>query len=185
MQTEHTGGDGTAGAPRSPSRRTRQDPTAREPLQCGRHPETSAIAEKTGPVAHALFRVTRVNKTMIGAELRRLGLANGQELLLLHLWERDGCTQSDLVGRLGIDPSTVTKMLQRLERDGWVRRCHSEQDARSVLVHLTPAGRDLEARVTALWTDLENATVAPLSAQERAALLGLLRKVERGLHERT
>ena len=46
-------------------------------------------------------------------------------------------------------------MLQRLERDGWVRREPSRDDGRVILVTLTPAGRDLQDAVTGLWSELE------------------------------
>ena len=149
---------------------------------CEHWPKTSAVAERSGPVVHALFRLSRMSKTMIGGRLRRLGLANGQELLLLQLWDRDGCSQTDLVDRLGIDPSTVTKMLQRLERGGWVRRTRSGGDRRVTVVSLTAAGRRLQGDVTRLWGELEHETVKRLSADERATLLGLLHKVEDTLH---
>jgi MarR family transcriptional regulator, organic hydroperoxide resistance regulator len=151
---------------------------------CERHPEPSAIAEQVGPVTHALFRITRMNKSMIGTELRSLGLVNGQELLLLQLWERDGCSQADLGARLGVDPSTVTKMLQRLERDGWVTRAQSALDGRAVVVNLTPKGTRMKRRVVDLWAALERETVAALSHDERERLLALLRKVDAGIRER-
>ena len=122
-----------------------------------------------------------MHKTISGRLLRELGLAPGQELLLLQLWDRDGCSQSDLIERLGLDPSTVTKMLQRLERDGWVRRKPSPSDGRVVLVTLSRAGRDLQGAVTELWSRLEGETVSRLAPDEQAELLRLLRKVEAGL----
>ena len=119
---------------------------------------------------------------MISGALRELGLAPGQELLLMQLWDRDGCSQSDLVDRLGLDPSTVTKMLQRLERDGWVCRSPSGDDRRVTIVRLTEAGRGLRCDVTRLWGELERETVRSLSDDERRDLLGLLAKMERSLH---
>jgi len=154
----------------------------RTEMSCDRWPKASEIAEASGPVTHAIFRLSRMNKTMIGGLLRDLGLAPGQELLLLQLWDRDGCSQTDLVGRLGLDPSTVTKMLQRLERDGWVRRAPSDGDGRVTLVTLTDKGRRLRGNVTRLWSELEQETTKMLSPTERARLLALLHKVEEGLH---
>lgn len=156
-------------------------PTASVPA-CEPWPKSSAVAEQTGPTVHALFRLSRMNKTMIGGRLRKFGLAAGQELLLLQLWDRDGCSQSDLVDRLGIDPSTVTKMLQRLERGGWVRRAPLARDRRVTIVSLTAAGRRLQGDVTQLWAELERETIRGLSGDERATLLGLLHKVEGTLH---
>ena len=144
-------------------------------------PSSTALAERTGPTVHAVFRLSRMHQTIIGRLLRELGLAPGQELLLLQLWDRDRCSQTDLVERLGLDPSTVTKMLQRLERGGWLRREPSTEDGRVMVVTLTPAGRDLQDAVTSLWNELEGETVKSLSADEQAELLRLLRKVETGL----
>jgi DNA-binding MarR family transcriptional regulator len=150
-------------------------------LSCEHWPRSTPLAERTGPTVHAVFRLSRMHRTMIGRLLRGLGLAPGQELLLLQLWDRDQCSQTDLVERLGLDPSTVTKMLQRLERDGWVRRELSPSDGRVMVVTLTATGRDLQDAVTKLWSELERETVKTLSPGERNELLRLLSKVERGL----
>jgi len=154
---------------------------APEALVCEHWPRTTALAERTGPTVHAVFRLSRMHRTMAGRLLRDLGLAPGQELLLLQLWDRDRCSQTDLVERLGIDPSTVTKMLQRLERGGWVRREPSPDDGRAILVTLTAAGHDLQAAVADLWRRLEQESVKTLADGERAELLRLLGKVETGL----
>ncbi|HMK93556.1 MAG TPA: MarR family transcriptional regulator [Thermoleophilia bacterium] len=150
-------------------------------LTCSRFPQPSSVTDEAAPTTHALWRVIRMDKTMMSGRLRALGLALGQDLLLLQLWDHDGCTQSELVGRLGLDPSTITKMLQRMERDGWLTRARSDDDGRASIVTLTPAGRDLRGRVTALWRELESETVKTLSADERGELLRLLGKVEAGL----
>jgi DNA-binding MarR family transcriptional regulator len=136
---------------------------------CERWPRPAAVAEQAGPVVHAVFRLSRLNRMMISGALRELGLAPGQELLLMQLWDRDGCSQSDLVDRLGLDPSTVTKMLQRLERDGWVCRSPSNDDG-------------LRCDVTRLWGELERKTVRSLSDDERQTLLALLTRMEQSLH---
>jgi DNA-binding MarR family transcriptional regulator len=115
---------------------------------------------------------------MMGTLLRPLGLFPGQELLLMQLWEQDGCSQVDLVRRLGLDPSTVTKMLQRLERDGLLTREACPEDGRVLLVCLTEPGRGLQQEVTRLWTELEHATTGALDASERLALLEMLAKLE-------
>ena len=149
---------------------------------CERWPRPAAVAEQAGPVVHAVFRLSRLNRMMISGALRELGLAPGQELLLMQLWDRDGCSQSDLVDRLGLDPSTVTKMLQRLERDGWVCRSPSNDDGRVTIVGLTAAGRGLRCDVTRLWGELERKTVRSLSDDERQTLLALLARMEQSLH---
>jgi DNA-binding MarR family transcriptional regulator len=132
-------------------------------------------------VVHALFRLSRKNRAMVGEALRPLGLFPGQELLLLQLSNGDCRSQADLVDALGLDHSTVTKMLQRLERTGVVERRQSEEDRRVVLVSLTETGRAARRAVEELWQALEDSTVRTLTERQRTQLLDLLRKVEDGL----
>ena len=182
--TSDNAGSSTAGGTGvwSSRRRAGSDGPARVDAACERWPRPAAVAEQAGPVVHAVFRLSRLNRIMIGGALRELGLAPGQELLLMQLWDRDGCSQSDLVDRLGLDPSTVTKMLQRLERDGWVCRSRSGDDGRVTIVGLTAAGRGLRGDVTRLWGELERETVRSLSDDERHTLITLLAKMEQSLH---
>ncbi len=133
---------------------------------------------------HALFRLSRKNRAMVGEALRPLGLFPGQELLLLQLNDGERRSQAELVDALGIDHSTVTKMLQRLERSGVVERCQSEDDRRVVLVSLTEQGCVARRAVEGVWQALEESTVSMLSERQRAQLLELLRKIEQGLGSR-
>ena len=88
-----------------------------------------------------------------------------------------------LVDALGIDHSTVTKMLQRLERSGVVARQQSADDRRVVLVHLTEEGCVQRRAVEEMWARIEAATSGGLSEEEHAQLLGLLRRVEAHLDQ--
>jgi len=56
---------------------------------------------------------------------------------------------ADLAAGLGVNPSTATRMCDRLVRKGLVRRHRQPGDRRMVRIALTSAGRDLVAEVTA------------------------------------
>src|SRR5271156_401261 len=71
-----------------------------------------------GPVSQALAQVVRLHRTAAGELLKSTGLYPGQEVLMMHLWAAGVVRQADLINALGLDPSTVTKMLQRLQRAG-------------------------------------------------------------------
>ena len=141
------------------------------------------MAEQTGPLVHALFRISRKNRAMAAEYLRPLGLYPGQELLLLQLPEGECRSQQELVDALGLDHSTVTKMLQRLERAGVVARRQSAEDRRVVLVQLTEEGRAHRRTVHDTWARLEAATTGAATERQRTQLLGLLRRVEAHLDQ--
>lgn len=137
--------------------------------------------ERAAPVSHALYRVNRAHRLAAGALLRGLGLYPGQEIMLSYLAERGDQRQSALVLALSIDPSTVTKMLQRLERAGLVRRRPCPEDGRVTLVAITDAGLDLIDDVNRYWRDLEERTTAGMSPAQRDELGRALEVLERNL----
>ncbi|MFE9423284.1 MarR family winged helix-turn-helix transcriptional regulator [Kitasatospora sp. NPDC006697] len=138
----------------------------------------SASTDTTG---HAIARVARLHRAAAERMLRRSGLHAGQELLMMALWERGALPQGELIELLGLDASTVTRMVQRLEQAGFVRRSRSALDRRAVIVEPTAAARALREQVGGIWRDLEQLTVAGLDSGERAELVRLLAAVERNL----
>ncbi|MEV7414559.1 MarR family winged helix-turn-helix transcriptional regulator [Streptomyces sp. NPDC089919] len=134
-----------------------------------------------GPVSHAVSRVARLHRIAAGRLLRELGLYPGQEFVMIHLWDDGPVRQSELIKAVGLDPSTVTKMLQRLEHAGHVRRRPDPADRRASLVEATEASCALHARVGAAWAELERLTLTGLDPAESAELLRLLAKVEHNL----
>ena len=75
--------------------------------------------------------------------LDRLGLTYPQYLVLLALWEGDGSTVGAIATRLGLDSSTVTPLVKRLEAAGLLTRLRNPADERQVQVRLTPPGTAL------------------------------------------
>lgn len=97
------------------------------------------------------------------------------------LWEQDHRSQSELVGQLGVEAPTVTKMLQRLEQQGLVVRERPAANRRTAVVSLTPKGRGLRREVQELWAALEESTFADLDPADRRTLGRLLERVENNL----
>lgn len=134
------------------------------------------------PMSEALFRAARVHRIMAGNLLRETGLYPGQELLMMQLWAQGEQRQADLVKTLALDPSTVTKMLQRLEQSGFVTRSPSPHDRRAVLVKPTRAGRALRDRVQQAWRDLEAVTAAGFTQEEYEQAMRVLTRIEANLN---
>ncbi|MFB0627033.1 MarR family winged helix-turn-helix transcriptional regulator [Streptomyces sp. AB3(2024)] len=152
-----------------------------EPVQEPRTAPGCAAAPSAvldGPVSHAISRVSRLHRIAAGRVLRELGLHPGQEFVMMHLWDSGAVRQSELIKAVGLDPSTVTKMLQRLEHAGHVRRRPDPSDRRASLVEATEASCGLLVEVRRAWGELERQTLEGLDAVERGELARLLGKVE-------
>ncbi|MBO0795323.1 MAG: MarR family transcriptional regulator, partial [Ktedonobacteraceae bacterium] len=63
-----------------------------------------------------LVRAEKAHHRLGSERLKQFGLYTGQEMLLLSLRSEDGMTQSQLASRNCLDLSTVTKVVQRMER---------------------------------------------------------------------
>jgi DNA-binding MarR family transcriptional regulator len=75
--------------------------------------------------------------------LDRLGITYPQYLVLLALWEEDSRVVGAIATRLGLDPSTVTPLVKRLEAAGLLTRSRTPEDERRVRVRLTERGAAL------------------------------------------
>jgi DNA-binding MarR family transcriptional regulator len=144
----------------------------------------NAQSTPSEPVAHdselissLIPTVAKAHRKLAGSLLQELGLAPGQQFVLMLLWDESPQAQADLTRQLMVEPPTTAKMLARLEAVGFIARERSATDRRVVLVSLTDAGRALRAPVTAVWQRLEELTIAALSPQEQDQLRDLLARV--------
>jgi MarR family transcriptional regulator, organic hydroperoxide resistance regulator len=119
----------------------------------------------------------RVTHRLLGAlddELAQLGLSAGETNLLACLAGTAPPTVRTLGDATGQRPSTLTGVLDRLERRGLVERRPNPADRRSTLIALTPAGVDAARQVAAAFERV----AARLPEEEVRRLLGA---VERSL----
>ncbi|MFG2331391.1 MarR family winged helix-turn-helix transcriptional regulator [Streptomyces sp. NPDC048604] len=145
-------------------------------------PRRAPVTEHA-PVSCTLARAFRVHRMTAARLLRDLGLYPGQEFLMMRLWEGGPARQAQLIKEMGVDPSTMTKMLQRLEQAGHVRRSPDPDDGRAVRVEATERSEALRAQVAGAWAALEQHTLKNLDPEEAATLERLLARVEEGLCE--
>lgn len=132
-------------------------------------------------VSYALAQACKAHRNLVASALDAEGLHPGQELVLLHLWQEEGLTHTELVERCRVEAPTVSKTLQRMETLGVVSRRPDGRDARVSRVYLTKYGRELREPVERLWEQVEEVTVAGLSAQDRKDLHRLLIALRKNL----
>jgi MarR family transcriptional regulator, organic hydroperoxide resistance regulator len=128
-------------------------------------PRTPSTAGE-GPMSYAIFQLARAHRARAAAMLREMDLHPGQELLLMQLLDRDGQTQSELLESVGLDHSTVSKSLRRMQDAGLLIREPAEHDRRVMVVHLTDKGRAMREPIAAMWQALEETSARNLSAQQ-------------------
>jgi DNA-binding MarR family transcriptional regulator len=103
----------------------------------------------------AIRKASRQITRFYDAQLEPSGLRITQYLALAALNELGSAAINALAERLDIERTAMGKMTGLLERDGLISISPSPSDARSRLVKLTEAGRDLFERTVPLWEEAQ------------------------------
>jgi DNA-binding MarR family transcriptional regulator len=103
------------------------------------------------------------------------GLSSLEWRVLATLSDGDGLTVGDLALVVLAEQSTLTKLLQRMEKAGWLRRGSDASDARRTLVFETPQGRSVVADLLQKAKAHELQLLASFSSTEVAALKKILK----------
>ena len=106
-------------------------------------------------VVAALERTVHRVLELLAEELEDLGLTQGEVNALAQLDPRRGRTVAELQAATGQRASTLTGIVDRLERRGLVVRALNPRDRRSFRLTLTPEGRKARERVRRAFRDLE------------------------------
>jgi DNA-binding MarR family transcriptional regulator len=105
------------------------------------------------------YQVNHLARLMAQALRQRiapLGVVPGQFAQLLALYEQDGLSQRELCERVRIEQPTMANTLQRMERDGLVRRLPDPSDGRRAAVMLTEHARRLESELVSAARDINS-----------------------------
>ena len=78
--------------------------------------------------------------------LKELGLTYTQYIVFLVLWEKDNITVGEICEKLMLDNGTLSPLLKKMEKEGYVTRKRSSKDDRVVLISLTDEGRALQEK---------------------------------------
>ena len=123
--------------------------------------------------ATSIARAQQIVLARVNAALAPFGLtfSRFEALALLHFSRRGALPMGKVGTRLQVHPTSVTNTVNRLERDGLVRRTASDGDRRTVLAQITAEGRRVVVEAAAALADA------------RFGLEGLPARELRGVHD--
>lgn len=103
----------------------------------------------------ALYAATNAITRVYRTRLSPVGLTYSQYLVMMALWEEDRMTVRQIALRLRLDSAMLTPLLKRLESSGYITRVRGSVDQRVVRIHLTDAGRQIQAQVAKIQSSVE------------------------------
>ncbi len=135
------------------------------------------------PSILSLFSITsRVIKESAEREFAVHKVHAGQQFILQLLWTaHEPLSIGEITTRLGIENPTVTRSVQRMERQGLIKREPEPADARRVLVRLTSRGAALEETIQKVTSEFEARMLQGVTETEREQLIRVLYKVLKNL----
>jgi DNA-binding MarR family transcriptional regulator len=113
--------------------------------------------------------------------LADLGLTYPQYLVMLVLWEKRVASVTEIGTALGLDTGTLSPLLKRLEKTGYIRRERSKADERQVAIHLTTSGDTLKDQASNVLKKIGQSTGCSLDQAQ--ALLATLHTLRKNLEE--
>jgi DNA-binding MarR family transcriptional regulator len=121
--------------------------------------------------------LARLFERALRERISRHGVVPGQFPALLCLYEQDALTQAEIGSLVQIEQPTIAKTLQRMERDGLIRRAPDPDDRRRVRIHLTPRARALEPTLAAAAREINARAVDGLAPAEQQDLIDTITHV--------
>ena len=93
------------------------------------------------------------------------------------IWEFDMHNPKDIAAHLGVENSTISGILERMENKGLIRRMIDSTDRRYIYIELTDVSRELEVPVRTVVTEVDRKVLEIFNGEEEAALKNALRRL--------
>jgi len=142
-----------------------------------------ARADGNTMVGQLMLRTCRLVGERVRVKMEGIGFHKAQGFAVFYLAHHEGVPQSEIARSFGLSPASVTNMLQRMERDGWIERRPDPDDQRISRVYLTKQARALADEAAGMFHELEREVTSALTAAEQAELRAILLKVHARLLE--
>jgi DNA-binding MarR family transcriptional regulator len=137
----------------------------------------------TDPFDCHFYLITRASLLVTSTLRKELAAAGVEQIrpaylgVLLVLWGGDGVRSVVLARRAGLEPSTMTGLLDRMARDGLVRREADPSDRRAQRIFLTDHGRDAEGPVNEVVDSTVERVLGDVPGDDLRLLKNTLRQV--------
>lgn len=129
-------------------------------------------------IGYVLSDVARLIRTVFDRRVRDIGLTRAQWLVLTRLYRRPGASQTELADMLEVDRASAGRMIDRMQKNGWVERRADSDDRRINRLYLTGDARRAHKDMWAVAEATVDDALAPLSAAEREQFTRLAARVK-------
>ncbi len=129
------------------------------------------------------FLLTTAQHTVfqyLSTKLNEYDVTPSQYAVLRCLWDKENATPKQISETLCLETSTISGVLDRMQKKGLIDRVINKEDRREVQVIITEKGKSLEEPITEIIDAVNAEVLKPFSDEERTKLIETLRTIANG-----
>ncbi len=114
---------------------------------------------------------------------KSFNLHRGQSRLLSKLSDNEEINQRELTNRMNVSPATLTRIVQNMERNGFITRTISQKDQRNTIIKLTPKGAETKDLLNKKLKAVDKKIFEDFTTDEKEILHNYLLRIQDKLQE--
>ena len=134
--------------------------------------------ENIGLLIHDVARLLRV---LYDRQMSSIGLTRSQWWLLTYLFFKDGINQSELAILMDMEKAPLSRLLDRMEKKGWVIRKNESKDRRTKNIYLSESIKPLISSMRDKAAEYRNESLSILTDKDRNKLKAILQILKKDL----
>ena len=108
-------------------------------------------------------------------QLQKYDLTPMRHLVLEALWNEEGLTAGEIARRLALDNATLSGVIDRMSKTGWIVKQADPRDKRAMQIFLTSKAKEMKSSILDEREKANDETLSSLSAEEKTFLRRLLK----------
>lgn len=140
--------------------------------------QTREFSLKREELAHALFCVEHLRRSLIDSGVRKIGIPRTQHRTLMYLSCKGKLfSQKELAEHLSVTPAAITGILKSLENEGYIVRCALKEDNRFREIEITEKGREVVEETKAAFDSADKIAFADFDENDFETMLTLISRI--------
>ena len=132
-------------------------------------------------IGKVINQLAILNRNDSNQRLKQYNLTGSEGAVLLMFNEKPELYQEDIIKKLEIDKSAVTRLLKRMESKNLIKRIQAPNDKRYCLIGITESGLEKQKLVDRVFNKKDHDIVAGLSKEEQSELRRMLEIIKNNI----
>lgn len=121
-----------------------------------------------------VFRIIAENK---------LGITPDQWVVMYCLWQENELSVGEISNRTKKDFANITRIVDKLEKLGYVNKVKSTKDSRSTNIHILPKADEIKEQLQNCWKESTDLAMRGISEKEQQEFISIIERIEKNILE--